>query len=101
MTAKLHKKLSVILIRLTAALLGLFALYLLSIGPVLWLSFHGAGPSYEWIEAAYTPVWRIKRSSPETAQLVDGYIGMWVTIFGRGSYDDVPPDVTTSTPAHP
>ncbi len=65
-------------------------LYVLSIGPVLWLTFHEMGPSPSTIETMYRPLWITKKTSPAAAQAIDAYISQRVTIFGRAEFDDLP-----------
>jgi hypothetical protein len=75
-----------------STILGLAILYFLSIGPVLWLAYQGAGTSFGWIEPAYAPLSGVKRRSPVAARLIDGYISLWVDVFPQAS-DDIPPDL--------
>ena len=68
----------------------ILAVYVLSIGPVLWLTFHDSGPPIWVIEIAYAPLGMAKKHSPVMARWIDGYISLWVTVFGVGDFENIP-----------
>ena len=79
-----ERKKSIYFTKKRVLVIGLFLLlYFLSIGPVLWLGFHGLGPSLSlsMIEKVYWPLWFAKDNFPFAARLIDGYIALWVTVF--------------------
>ena len=58
---------------------GLFVLYVMAIGPLLWLAAHGYLPDgvRHFLSRAYEPLWIIASYVPSLKQLLHWYIAQW------------------------
>jgi len=67
-----------IVLQSVASVCVVLVLYVLSVGPVVWLTVRGLGPPASFIEVAYWPLWTAKDHSPTVAEYVDAYLYLWV-----------------------
>jgi len=71
---------------LTAALIGLPVLYLLSIGPLCWLGENGvlSGGLAEMIHCMYVPLEHSYEHGPDWwKKLIDVYVDLWIALPGK------------------
>jgi hypothetical protein len=72
------------LLLLFVAVTGSLALYVLSLGPVLWLC--GANPSAGMrglpsvVQFAYSPLWQMSQVDGRVSRVLDDYVQLWIGV---------------------
>jgi hypothetical protein len=77
--------------QIDGALIALPVLYVLSIGPMLWLSEKGflKGATYKTFDKWYGPLGWLNDKLPGFGRALNWYADLWFPkVYGRGSADD-------------